>query len=199
MKTPKEIKTMNLTGNTKQKILDIAESLLGKRGFNGFSYKHISSLLGIKNAAVHYHYPTKSDLGVELTLRARNRFQDWAKDIGSQDLKPSQRMEEFFALYERFMDFEDRILFTTALEANFKILPEEMQQEVRMLVFSYISWLEKVLGDGRKDGEFSFEGTALEEAHMVLAVLNGAMHLVQFIDRSCLDTAVRHIREMLKK
>jgi len=199
MKKTKEIKTMNPTGNTKQKILDIAESLLGKRGFNGFSYKHISSLLGIKNAAVHYYYPTKSDLGVELTLRARNRLENWTTDIESKDLDPSQKMEAFFDFYEDFLESEDRTLFTSALEANFNILPEEMQQEARMLVFSYLSWLEKVLRQGREEGLFSFEGTALEQAHMIWAIMNGTMYLAQIIDRTCLDTTMKQVRAMFEK
>ncbi|HOO46688.1 MAG TPA: TetR/AcrR family transcriptional regulator [Deltaproteobacteria bacterium] len=189
---------MNLKGNTKQKILDIAESLLAKKGFNGFSYKHISSLLGIKNAAVHYHFPTKSDLGVDLILRARIRFQEWAADIDSQDLKPTEKMEAFFGLYRNLLQSEGRVFFAAAVEANFKILPDEMQQEARMLVFGYISWLENVLRQGREDGQFSFQGTALEQAHMIWAILNGTVYLVQMIDKSCLDTAIRQIWEMLK-
>ena len=197
MEKTKEINAMNLKGNTKQKILDIAESLLGKRGFNGFSYKHISALLGIKNAAVHYYYPAKADLGVELILRARIRFQDWAADIGHKDLKPSERMEAFFVLYRELLESEGHILFAVAIEANFRILPDEMQQEARMLVFGYLSWLEGVLREGRENGTFSFQGTALEQAHMIWAILNGTVYLVQIIDRSCLDTAIRQIREML--
>lgn len=195
----KESEKMNLKGNTKQKILDIAESLLAKKGFNGFSYKHISSLLGIKNAAVHYHFPTKSDLGVDLILRARIRFQEWAADIDSQGLKPTEKMEAFFDLYRNLMQSEGRVFFAAAIEANFKILPDEMQQEARMLVFGYLSWLEGVLREGRDNGRFSFKGTALEQAHMIWAILNGTVYLVQMVDPSCIDTAIRQIWDMLEQ
>ena len=195
----KENEMMNLKGNTKQKILDIAESLLAKKGFNGFSYKHISSLLGIKNAAVHYHFPTKSDLGVDLILRARIRFQEWAVDIDSQGLKPTEKMDAFFDLYRNLLQSEGRVFFAAAIEANFKILPDEMQQEARMLVFGYLSWLEGVLREGRENGEFAFKGTALEQAHMIWAVLNGTVYLVQMIDPSCIDTAIRQIWDMLEQ
>jgi TetR/AcrR family transcriptional repressor of nem operon len=46
--------------DTKKRILDMAEDLLLTRGFNAFSYQHISSELGMKNAAIHYHYPKKT-------------------------------------------------------------------------------------------------------------------------------------------
>ncbi|HEY3475881.1 MAG TPA: TetR/AcrR family transcriptional regulator, partial [Anaerolineales bacterium] len=50
--------------NSKRTILNMAEDLLQYKGFNGFSYAHISSKLGVKNAAIHYHFPTKEDLSL---------------------------------------------------------------------------------------------------------------------------------------
>jgi TetR/AcrR family transcriptional repressor of nem operon len=45
--------------NTSRTILNLAESFLQDKGFNGFSYAYIASELGVKNAAIHYHFPTK--------------------------------------------------------------------------------------------------------------------------------------------
>jgi len=33
--------------------MNMAEALLQDKGFNGFSYAHIASELGVKNAAIH--------------------------------------------------------------------------------------------------------------------------------------------------
>ena len=49
--------------NTRGAILDAAEELLQRRGYNAFSYHHIAVQLGIRNAAIHYHFPAKEDLG----------------------------------------------------------------------------------------------------------------------------------------
>ncbi len=62
--------------DTKTEILDLAENLLLDRGFNGFSYADISSALGVKNAAIHYFFPTKSDLGIAVIQRAKEMFTD---------------------------------------------------------------------------------------------------------------------------
>ena len=45
---------------TREKILELGENLIRTKGYNAFSYQDISSKLGIKNAAVHYYFPTKS-------------------------------------------------------------------------------------------------------------------------------------------
>ena len=55
-------KISSMSTNTKRVILDLAESLLQEKGFNGFSYAHIATELGVKNAAIHYHFPTKEAL-----------------------------------------------------------------------------------------------------------------------------------------
>ena len=52
--------------DTREQIMDRAADLLMSHGFNGFSYSDISSYLGVKNAAVHYHFPAKTDLALAL-------------------------------------------------------------------------------------------------------------------------------------
>ena len=57
---------MNRQGNTREQILHHATHLLMSRGYNGFSYRDISTELGVKNAAIHYHFPAKADLALAL-------------------------------------------------------------------------------------------------------------------------------------
>ena len=52
--------------DTREQIMDRAAQLLMSRGYKGFSYRDISSHLGVKNAAVHYHFPAKTDLALAL-------------------------------------------------------------------------------------------------------------------------------------
>ena len=57
--------------DTRERILDEAERLMGARGYSGFSYQDISRPLGIRNAAIHYHFPAKADLGLAVIERYR--------------------------------------------------------------------------------------------------------------------------------
>ena len=54
---------------TNVQILDVAERIVRTRGFNGFSYADVAAEIGIKKASLHYHFPTKSDLGLKLITR----------------------------------------------------------------------------------------------------------------------------------
>jgi TetR/AcrR family transcriptional regulator, transcriptional repressor for nem operon len=68
--------------NTPERILDVAQRLVQLRGFNGFSYADVASELGITKASLHYHFPTKAELGEALVARYGDRF---AQGLGRID------------------------------------------------------------------------------------------------------------------
>ena len=47
-------------------ILSSAEARVRRGGFHGVSFRDLAADVGIKSASVHYHFPTKADLGVSL-------------------------------------------------------------------------------------------------------------------------------------
>lgn len=50
---------------TRERILELGEELILTKGYNGFSYQDISTALGIKNAAIHYYFASKENLGTD--------------------------------------------------------------------------------------------------------------------------------------
>src|SRR5579872_6311506 len=55
--------------DTKQKILDTAERLIGEQGYSGTSLRQIIAEAGVNLAAVHYHFGSKEELLDELVMR----------------------------------------------------------------------------------------------------------------------------------
>ena len=43
------------------------------RGFNGFSYADVAAELGVTKASLHYHFPSKAELGEALIARYAQR------------------------------------------------------------------------------------------------------------------------------
>ncbi len=70
--------------DTADRILDLAERLVQTRGFNGFSYADIASELGVTKASLHYHFPTKAELGRRLISRYGEEFARALADIDAQ-------------------------------------------------------------------------------------------------------------------
>jgi AcrR family transcriptional regulator len=55
--------------DTRQKILDTAERLIGKQGYGATSLRHIIGEAGVNIAAIHYHFGSKEDLLDQLIQR----------------------------------------------------------------------------------------------------------------------------------
>jgi TetR/AcrR family transcriptional repressor of nem operon len=180
--------------DTKKQILDIAEDLLLDRGYNGFSYKDISSTLNIKNASVHYHFPKKTDLGVAIIQRATKRFEKWASFIDNQDMRYSKKLDEFCLVFKKFVERKQQICLGGALETDFKTLPEEMQKETRHFISNTLQWLENFLAEGKAKGEFAFLGSAKDQALLIIASLQGVIQIVRVTAPSSFDATVKQIK-----
>jgi TetR/AcrR family transcriptional regulator, transcriptional repressor for nem operon len=180
--------------DTKKQILDIAEDLLLDRGYNGFSYKDISNALKIKNASIHYYFPKKTDLGVAIIQRAINRFQKWAAAVDSANDSYIKKLDEFCLALKKYLDRKQRICLGGALETDFKTLPKEMQNETRKFVSGTLTWLEKLLTEGKNKGEFKYPESAKDQAVLIMASLQGAIQVVRVTTPSSFDSTVKQIK-----
>ncbi|WP_438876632.1 TetR/AcrR family transcriptional regulator, partial [Bacillus cereus group sp. BC7] len=56
---------METKPTVREQILDHAITLMMLRGYNGFSYRDLSDLVGVKTSSIHYYFPSKDDLVLE--------------------------------------------------------------------------------------------------------------------------------------
>jgi TetR/AcrR family transcriptional repressor of nem operon len=184
--------------DTKSKILDLGETLLLKKGFNGFSYADIAASLGIKTSSIHYHFPGKSDLGLGVIQRARQRFKKWGESKQTAMMNDWEKLDNFFHIYRYYLTRKESVCLSGALETDFATLPSAMQEEAKGLVSDLLTWMDNFLDEGRRQGTFSFPGTSMDQAIVVLAVMRGGLQMARVIDRSVFDSAVNQIRRLLE-
>ena len=185
--------------DTKVEILDLAENLLLDRGFNGFSYANISSVLKIKNAAIHYYFPAKADLGVAIIQRTRERFANWIQNQRMAVKPPAEKLEAFFRSYLRFLEAGQQVCLGGALETDFKTLPPEMQAETQKFASDILVWMVGVLEEGREKQIFSFPGEVRDQAILILSSLQGALQMTRAVGPSCLHLAMAQIRRLTSR
>src|SRR3954465_7311797 len=82
-----------------QRILDVAERLVQTRGFNGFSYADIAEALDVTKASLHYHFPSKADLGRRLIERYEKTFVAALKAIGAAGAAPREQLKRYVRIY----------------------------------------------------------------------------------------------------
>ena len=184
---------MKTQTDTKDKIMDLAETFLLDRGYNGFSYKDISSALGIKNASIHYHFPKKTDLGVAIIRRAGRRFERWSTSLAKDRVPLRQRLDDFFLSFKRFVEQGQQVCLGGALETDFNTLPQEMREETCLFISMIHKWLEGLLTEGRDKGVFAFPGNPADQAFLIMSSLQGAIQIVRVTSPACYDGVTRQI------
>ncbi len=182
--------------DTKKLILNAAAELLQAHGFSGFSYQHIASRLGIKNAAIHYHYPTKMDLGTALVERYRRNFAWWAAQLDQQRFDGAAKLDAFFELERRYLA-EGKVCPLGVVGVEFSGIGEEMREATRALVGELADWLTGVLEEGERDGVFRLHGSASGKAVSILATVQGALQLSRIVGPEVFHQAVAQVRTEL--
>jgi AcrR family transcriptional regulator len=168
-----------MTTNTKRAILDLAESLLQDKGFNGFSYAHIATELGVKNAAIHYHFPTKEALVCAVVQRYRDRFQLWVNNARVKDLSPQEKLNWFFDIYANLRADHGKVCLAGSLETEFNSIPAALCQQTEALTGELLAWLGTTLEEGRDAGAFQFNGNPADKAALILSSLQGALQMAR--------------------
>lgn len=180
--------------NSKRTILNMAEDLLQVKGFNGFSYAHIASELGVKNAAIHYHFPTKEELGRAVIRRYRDRFQLWINNSRVKDLTPEKKMDWFFNIYDDTRADQGKVCLIGSMEVEFNTIPEGLQAEVEALHREMLDWLQATLAEGRNAGVFKFNGEPVNKAALILSSLQGALQMARALGTQKFREVVRQLK-----
>ena len=165
--------------NSKRTILNLAESLLQDKGFNGFSYADIASELGVKNAAIHYHFASKETLGIAVIQRYRERFKLCINNARAKDLSSEEKLDWFFSIYSDFRADNGKACLVGSLEVEFNSIPEGLRKEVESLNREMLVWLEATLSEGREAGAFRFNGSPASKAALIYSSVQGALQMAR--------------------
>ena len=188
---------MARTTNAKRTILELAESLIQEKGFNGFSYAHIAEAMGVKNAAIHYHFPGKEDLGRTVVKRYRDRFQLWVNNARVKDFPPEKKLDWFFGIYKSMRADNGKVCLAGSLETEFNSLPESVRDETKALTGDLLAWLEAVLIEGRQAGVLHFNGDPADKAALILSSLQGALQMARALGTKKFHAVVEQNRQDL--
>ena len=117
--------------DTREQIIDRAGHLLMSRGFNGFSYRDISSHLGVKNAAVHYHFPAKADLAMALIDEFRSILRSGTSEFLAYGGSALQQLDGLFAFTAKQCHTGKCICPFGAFSIDYNDLPDDLQMATK--------------------------------------------------------------------
>lgn len=169
--------------DTKDRIVDLAETLIRLCGYNGFSYQDISSRLNMKNAAIHYHFPGKEELGVAVIRKTIDGFELMLAEMKSAGLDEYEKLELFIDQVFGSALEQQKVCLVGALSTEFIILPEKMKTEFQLMVMQIENWLIQLLKDGKRKKVFVYTTTPQTKALMIITNMMAALQVARVIGK----------------
>ena len=160
--------------DTASRILDVAERLAQTRGFNGFSYADVAAELKISKPSLHYHFPSKAELGEALIGRYAVRFADALVAIDDRGDGAAAKLDAYASIYADVLK-EQRMCLCGMLAADYDTLPAPMRDAVVRFFNENEAWLTRVLEQGAEEGTLHLSGSASEAAQAIVSGLEGAL------------------------
>ncbi|MEP2987879.1 MAG: TetR/AcrR family transcriptional regulator [Parasphingorhabdus sp.] len=171
-------------------ILDIAEEMARKGGYNSFSFREIAKAVGVKSSSVHYHFPTKDELGAAVVQRYTDRFLDALGDPNDLD-NPKVAIERYIDLYRKALVEDELMCLCGIMGAEIEALPPTVGEEAKHFFERNVKWLIAALSDD----EASTPAQDLRSRSLhIIATLEGAMIVARSLeDHKIFESVVSEI------
>lgn len=169
--------------DTREMIMAAARPVVQAHGYNGLSFRELAKAVGIKSASIHYHFPTKGDLGAALARRYWEDAQAFFESVLDDSMDPVMLLTRYANLFRLALENENRMCLCGFMAAEYHDLPEAVKVEVKAFTDVNVAWLTKILSSMNS---FRDRGMAEERALAIYAAISGA----QLTARSRADIAL---------
>jgi TetR/AcrR family transcriptional repressor of nem operon len=165
-----------MQGETADRILQTAKTLIADRGYSAFSYADISETVQIRKASIHHHFPTKASLVVAVLRGHRERLRQGTELLTQQIDDPLARLRAYVQHWEGCIrDKSEPFCIAALLAAELPSLPEEVRVEVQKHFLALSGWIRETLEEGAGKGVLKLQGSSEAEAQAFMANVHGAM------------------------
>jgi len=130
--------------DSETQILDIAERMMRREGYNAVSFRDIAGEMGIKSASLHYYFRKKVNLGEALVARYHKNFHAALEARTSNLSDPVAKIQIFIDLHRQAIKDKDLICLCAVFGAEAKGLPETIGQGVKAFFDANIAWLTEI-------------------------------------------------------
>jgi AcrR family transcriptional regulator len=185
---------MTQANSTRDQIIDQAFQLMLQRGLHGFSYRDIAEPMGVKNAAIHYHFPNKMDLIKALIDENHQVLRRSTSEFMAYGGPAMPQLEGLFAYAMNQCQCGRPICMVGALAIDYDELNDDIKSANDRFMQDSVNWLTKVMETGREQEEFHFNGEPMSKALSILAMIQGARQMARVHGLDYLEKIFAQIR-----
>jgi TetR/AcrR family transcriptional repressor of nem operon len=157
--------------DTKQRIMDAAQSTVQALGYNALSFRELAKEVGVKSSSIHYHFPTKGDLGAALARRYTESARAFLDDLLASGVDTAGCMRQYVAAFRVALENGNRMCLCGIMNAEHDGLPHEVRDEVDRFTEVNVAWLATILA---RDMPASAPEVLQERATAIFAAIGGA-------------------------
>ncbi len=157
--------------DTRETILTHARVTAQAHGYGGLSFRELAKAVGVKSASIHYHFPTKGDLGAALARRYSEEAQAGLDVLLVENPDPAVCLRRYAAIFRRALENDNRMCLCGFMAAEYDDLPEAVKREVLAFTDLNVAWLAKVLARGETSAN---PGGIERRALAIFAAIGGA-------------------------
>ena len=143
-----------MPSKNKEKLLEVAQTLVQEKGYQGFSFHDLSAAVGITTASIHYYFPTKAHLGVALIHRYQECFDAMVADIQKEHSSPVDQFDALLRIFEGTLSCK-KICICGAMSGEFHGLPENLQEELKKFIEGSIGGIKSILQAAQESGDIA--------------------------------------------
>ena len=170
------------SNSTRELLLAHAEKLIRTRGCNGFSYRDLAELVGVKTSSIHYYFPCKDDLLYEAVEAYSPRARAAMRGIDAA-LSAHEQLDQYLSMMESRACGSGELCLAGMLAAEVNSLPERVRGALQGFFRAHEAWLARVLAEGAAQGTKKFSGTPEVAARAVFATVQGCILIARLFQQ----------------
>lgn len=170
------------SNTTREQLLAHAEKLIRTRGCNGFSYRDLAELVGVKTSSIHYYFPGKDDLLYEAVEAYSARALAAVRAIDTS-LPAQAQLDQYLSMMESRACGSGELCLAGMLAAEVNSLPERVRGALQGFFRAHEAWLARVLAEGAAQGTMKFAGTPEAAGRAVFATVQGCILIARLFQQ----------------
>jgi TetR/AcrR family transcriptional repressor of nem operon len=159
-----------MNANAKEAILAAAKRAAQAHGYGGLNFRDLAAEVGIKSASIHYHFPTKADLGAAVARRYREDTTAALDALRAEAPDALTALRRYPETFRHALLAGNRMCLASFLATEHDDLPEPVLQEVLAFMEANVAWLARQINEAG----LVRAAEAEQRARAVMAAIAGA-------------------------
>lgn len=161
--------------STYDNLITLTDRLIQQKGYQGFSYADLAEELGIRKASIHYHFPTKTDLGLAYCQYKEAGLLRLEADLLAYPAGKA-RLQAYIKAFVNCPD-SSQMCGIHAMLSDFALFDEPLKEATLHLAQTDLRMLTDILTTGQASGELKFSSPPVDVAIAIGSAIKGALML----------------------